>query len=62
MIKIIKEGTQKIVTCVGCGCVFTYESEDIRRTEARYTDCELTTHYVVCPQCSAIKIVNTIVK
>ena len=30
MIKIIKHGTRKTCTCDNCGCVFSYEEEDIK--------------------------------
>ena len=44
---IIKPGTKYIATCPECGCVFSYEKEDIRhevwRNEAY--------NWVTCPQC-----------
>lgn len=51
MIEIIKEGTKKIATCESCGCIFSYENEDIET----YDDIEYALgskyKYVVCPQC-----------
>lgn len=29
MIEIIKRGTKKTCTCDNCGCIFSYEDEDI---------------------------------
>ena len=55
MIKIIKEGTRKQATCDRCGCVFSYEAEDIQTFE-------YTKHgykkYLTCPQCKDEIIVS----
>lgn len=50
MIEILKRGTKKTEACKVCGCVFTYEAEDIDIEEAAYHgggDCK----YIKCPQC-----------
>ena len=51
MIKIIKKGTKKNQECNFCGCIFSYEEEDI----IRKTDREETFYHVkdviYCPQC-----------
>lgn len=44
MIQIIKRGTRKTCTCKDCGCVFSYESEDVK-IGGGYP-------YVICPQCN----------
>lgn len=47
MITIIKHGTIKKKRCDSCGCVFTYEEEDISINNdlgSRYA-------FVTCPQC-----------
>ena len=50
MIKIIEPGTRKIAKCSACGCVFSYEEEDIHMIpHARSLSVTL---YVHCPQCS----------
>lgn len=55
---IIKKGTRKQLTCSKCGCLFSYEEEDIQHLEyenGAYTFVEGTKHgyknYVMCPQC-----------
>lgn len=47
MITIIKHGTIKKKRCDSCGCVFTYEDEDVE------FDCPSRYSYsfVTCPQC-----------
>ena len=50
MIKIIEPGTRKIAKCSVCGCVFSYEEEDVHIIpHPRYLS---VTHYIHCPQCS----------
>lgn len=44
MIKIIKPGTRKKAMCETCGCLFSYESEDIKSNLKNAM-------YVICPQC-----------
>lgn len=49
MIKIIQKGTRSVLTCPDCGCVFSYEKEDIVYTDTdNYKAFRAT---VVCPQC-----------
>lgn len=56
MIKIIKRGTKKTCSCDNCGCVFSYEEEDINVepfhaldiTQMGSDGCEES---VSCPQC-----------
>lgn len=48
MIKIIKEGTRDIRECESCGCLFSFDKEDIVVTY-RKTGYE---KHVKCPQCS----------
>ena len=52
MIKIIKQGTRKKKECVECGCVFSYESEDVKY------DADRIQYYVLCPQCAAAQTVK----
>ena len=51
MITIIKHGTIKKKRCDSCGCVFTYEEEDI----SIHDDVEFAVgsrySFVTCPQC-----------
>lgn len=51
MIKIIKKGTRQIATCEKCGCVFSYEEEDIKHLGS----CK---KYVICPQCNTDVVVS----
>lgn len=52
MIKIIKEGTKKIVTCENCGCTFSYEKEDTRPVKVYIDLIEQYRVLIDCPQCS----------
>lgn len=49
MIEIIKPGTKKKCTCEECGCIFTYEAEDIESTVHGLYGAEYS--YIKCPQC-----------
>lgn len=61
MIKIIKEGTKKIQECPHCGCLFSYEKDDIiyekentlyESHRNRFLSDEIMTRSLVkCPQC-----------
>lgn len=51
MIEIIKTGTKTKQTCKECGCVFTYEAEDVKFEEAKYHGGG-DSKYIDCPQCS----------
>ena len=51
MIRIIERGTIERKQCYNCGCLFSYEKEDIERS----THCDFGNfgdyEYVICPQC-----------
>lgn len=50
MIKIIEHGTIEKKRCEKCGCLFSYEKEDVEYN----THCdfgEFSYKYVICPQC-----------
>ena len=53
MIKIIKKGTKKTQECNFCGCIFSYEEEDIiTKTYAEETFHHVYVNDVIyCPQC-----------
>lgn len=55
MITIIKEGTKKEATCNKCGCVFSYENEDIQHAGSELMRIGHPTTYekefIECPQC-----------
>ncbi len=58
MIKIIKEGTRKKYECENCGCLFSYEKEDIKTITSDVIDCYI--NYIRCPQCGyEIKLKST---
>ena len=65
MIEIIRRGTRQTATCKICGCVFTYEEEDIKHLENHsgvYSFVDGTRrgykNYVACPQCNADFVVS----
>ena len=48
MIKIIEHGTIERKRCKNCGCLFSYEKEDIEHN----THCNFGNYdYIICPQC-----------
>lgn len=54
MIKIIREGTRRITTCKSCGCLFSYEAEDINNIRDHIPPDQpfhVQGIYVICPQC-----------
>lgn len=55
MIKIIKPGSIQEAKCKYCGCLFSFEEEDVRAKITVYTGGSLgnTTvgKYIICPQC-----------
>lgn len=62
MIEIIKRGTKKTCTCKECGCVFSYEEEDV---DTVYTvndifgvKTNLLRNVVKCPQCDTAIVVS----
>ena len=61
MKKIIKPGTRKTIECNDCGCVFTYEAEDIE-SETSIEDAfnKSSRCFVVCPQCSNYIVIAAI--
>lgn len=51
MIKILKTGTKEEIECNNCGCLFTYEAEDVLH---HYSNINLRSYhydYIQCPQC-----------
>lgn len=53
MIKIIKPGTITELRCYKCGCLFSYEKEDIEIKKRIHQTLSLSTQYkyITCPQC-----------
>jgi len=54
--KIIKEGTLMKVHCNECGCLFSYEKEDIKKREFSDPRDDIINgfkEWVVCPQCKS---------
>jgi hypothetical protein len=47
MIKIIEEGTRHKCKCEECGCLFSYEKEDIQYQTVGFSSFK----YIKCPQC-----------
>jgi hypothetical protein len=57
MIRIIERGAIEKKRCESCGCLFSYEKEDIEHN----THCDFGVfgdyEYIICPQCkSKIKL------
>lgn len=50
MIQIIKRGARKTCTCNQCGCLFSYEPEDIKIGGTGYHGGDYS--YIKCPQCN----------
>jgi Zn finger protein HypA/HybF involved in hydrogenase expression len=46
MIKILKRGTRKTIECEDCGCLFTYDEEDVDYYPLNF-------RHVICPQCKS---------
>ena len=56
MIEIIKRGTKKTHTCNNCGCVFSYEDEDVECDSKAFSfvngiQRNVWEYSVKCPQC-----------
>lgn len=51
MIRIIEYGAIKKKRCDNCGCLFSYEKEDIERSTNSYFGVFTDYEYVICPQC-----------
>lgn len=51
MIKIIKKGTKKNQECDFCGCIFSYEEEDIIIKTYREETFNQVKDVIYCPQC-----------
>lgn len=54
MIKIIEHGTIKRKQCEHCGCLFSYEKEDIMHEKLNNQLDPLSycrSDYILCPQC-----------
>lgn len=48
MIRIIKHGKYRTCSCYNCGCIFTFEKEDVRTEELGKNE---YTRGVQCPDC-----------
>ena len=48
MIKILKEGTRQRQTCEFCGCLFSYDAEDVENHQEYIGGLK---RIVKCPQC-----------
>ena len=52
MVEIIKEGRKKVAHCHVCGCVFSYEPEDMITIADEFHK-DMKTKSVICPQCNS---------
>lgn len=62
---IIKKGTRQKLTCRKCGCLFSYEDEDIQHLECENGACIFVEgakqgykKYVMCPQCNYDNVIE----
>jgi hypothetical protein len=64
MKKILKRGTKQTITCETCGCVFSFEEEDIGHFRVGEFVNEIVPgwkRFVLCPQCEAgVEVVETV--
>lgn len=60
MIRIIKEGTKRVTNCDKCGCVFSYEGEDIHRVTGANLSGITHREEIACPQCRHIIVLSSI--
>ena len=59
MIEIIKRGTKTKITCKECGCLFSYEEEDIEIEKSNpYSGYTVPKRKIKCPQCEIIIILE----
>lgn len=52
MIKIIEHGTIRKQKCNICGCLFSYEREDVISKRDEHSILGFTEDYIICPQCN----------
>lgn len=57
MIKILRHGTKRTIECEDCGCLFSFEKEDITTEQAGINEYK---HYIECPDCSCICDANNL--
>lgn len=67
MIKIIKPGTLREVTCNNCGAVLRYDTTEDMKTEnvkSFLANCveayERQQQYIICPQCKNKIVLNAV--
>lgn len=52
MIEIIRNGTKKRIDCNECGCLFSYEADDVEHKEVpSWKGGMITNSFIRCPQC-----------
>lgn len=57
MIKIIEKGTKRKIRCRDCGCLFSFNNEDVKNT---ICGMEIKKPYgiIVCPQCENVIVLE----
>jgi hypothetical protein len=62
MIHIIEEGTKQKIQCSECGCIFSFEKDDIEiiSNYNPYQDYNPIRKTIKCPQCSNIIVLEAI--
>ena len=48
MINIIWHGNKKRIVCLACGCIFTYQKEDVVHKQTGVNEVD---SFVICPDC-----------
>lgn len=51
MIRVLKHGEKRTIECKECGCVFTYEKEDVTTEQTGMNE---YMSYVACPDCNYV--------
>lgn len=62
MIHIIENGTKQKTQCSECGCIFSFEKEDIEiiRNYNPYKEYNPIRKTIKCPQCSNIIVLEAV--
>lgn len=49
MVKVIKYGQKRRITCSNCGALLEFEKDDIKKVRTRFNEYE---HQIVCSACT----------
>lgn len=60
MIKIIQTGTRRKRSCEECGCLFSFEEEDVQAEASLKEGWQPREKFVECPQCHAKVVIMAV--